>query len=534
MLRALRPLKTKMHFYSGVKVLLAILTAGGLASLLLSVISLFTVVPFTQLKILVIQALSIPATLIVSLFIAPSEKKVMLTADSLGLKERVITAWYLMDNNSSVAELQRKDTENALRRINLSRAYKASIPKKFYIPALALIIAAFAVSFIPGRVLRETQLREKLITKVREQEKQIEEKVKEQENKHPGMSEQQLKELQEALEKLKEELKKAKTEEDALKALAQMENLMKKLESQDPLKDLAELENALAGSALSEELADAMKNEDEEALREALEQLKKELEEAENMEELAELLKQAAQNMDNSSMMAEALRELAASAVSNSAGIGELTQSLSSLIQQAKQNAGGNQEFQQAAAEVGEASAKARRVIASVDRNAALGESGQNGSRTGEQQGQNQGQGQGQGNQSQQNQSGNSGSQGQGQQGGSGAGEGSTGEDAGYNEGDQPGAGRAPGSRKENEYRRIYVPERLGGEGNESALSGQKLESGSSTFSEADGAPVQKGAMVPWQEVLSDYREEAVRSMDRQQIPAGMKSLVRDYFSSLE
>lgn len=91
-----------------------------------------------------------------------------------------------------------------------------------------------------------------------------------------------------------------------------------------------------------------------------------------------------------------------------------------------------------------------------------------------------------------------------------------------------------PGSRKENEYERIYVPERLGGEGNETALTGQKLESGSSTFSEADGAPVQKGAMVPWQEVLTQYREEAVQSMDSQEIPPGLKELVRDYFSSLE
>jgi hypothetical protein len=74
----------------------------------------------------------------------------------------------------------------------------------------------------------------------------------------------------------------------------------------------------------------------------------------------------------------------------------------------------------------------------------------------------------------------------------------------------------------------------LGGEGNESAISGQKLESGSSTFSQADGAPVHKGAMVPWQEVLSEYREEAVQSMESQDIPPGLKDLVRDYFSSLQ
>ena len=32
-----------------------------------------------------------------------------------------------------------------------------------------------------------------------------------------------------------------------------------------------------------------------------------------------------------------------------------------------------------------------------------------------------------------------------------------------------------PGDRQEADYKRIYVPERLGGDGNEVALSGQNL-----------------------------------------------------------
>lgn len=40
--------------------------------------------------------------------------------------------------------------------------------------------------------------------------------------------------------------------------------------------------------------------------------------------------------------------------------------------------------------------------------------------------------------------------------------------------------------------------------------------------------------MMPWQEVLTEYRDEAVQTMDSQDIPPGMKDLVRDYFSSLQ
>ena len=117
---------------------------------------------------------------------------------------------------------------------------------------------------------------------------------------------------------------------------------------------------------------------------------------------------------------------------------------------------------------------------------------------------------------------------------GGGAGEGSTGTDMGYSDGEQSGGRRAPGEWKEEDYKRIYVPEHLGGEGNEITLSGRVLDSGSSTYSEADGAPVKKGAMVPYREVLSEYRTEAVQSMEKQDIPSGMKELVKSYFSSLD
>ncbi|MDD4295510.1 MAG: hypothetical protein PHC69_00940, partial [Ruminiclostridium sp.] len=201
------------------------------------------------------------------------------------------------------------------------------------------------------------------------------------------------------------------------------------------------------------------------------------------------------------------------------------------------------QDFIQAAGELGKAAKQAKLSVSSVDPNVAQGNGGNSGAQQGSQGQGNQsggkgdqpgGQGQGNqpGNEGQSGQSGQSGGQSQG--GGAGAGSGSTNEDAGYKEGDPAGGGRAPGDRKETEYQSIYVPEHLGGEGNESVISGQKLQSGSSTFNEADGAPVQKGVMLPWNEVISEYREEAVQSMDRQEIPAGMEMLVRDYFSSLE
>lgn len=554
--KSLKPLRKKIHFEKGIRLLLYVLAAAGLVTLALATASLIFVIPFVRIKMLVILGAALIGASCAALFLIPSRKQVMIIADSLGLKERIITAWYLKDDNSPVSILQRQDTKAALEKTDLKTVYKIKIPQKLYISVVLIILSAFLVSFIPGRVIRQTQLRESLITEMKKQEEILEKELEEQKEKNNKLSDEQLKQLQKALEKLKEDFKKAKSEEDALKALAKMENLLEKLKEQKPLQDLKALENKLAGSLLTEDLAKAMEDEDTEALEKALEELKKEMEEQGSQEELSELLKQAANSMDNSSMMSEALEKLASSMGNINSDVGEITESLQELLEQALENAAGEQDFSNASAGLGEATKKAKLAIANVDRYIAQSNGGKTGSKSGEggnQSGENSGQpGKGQSNQPGQGQDGQSDGQsnqpgqgqgnqpgqgnaaGQGKNGGQGAGSGSTNEDAGYNEGDSSGAGRAPGDRKENEFQSIYVPNRLGGDGNESVISGNKLESGSSTFNEADGAPVQKGVMLPWREVLSEYREEAVQSMDRQNIPAGMELLVRDYFSSLE
>lgn len=567
-MKALRPLKIKIYLHKAVKILLSALIISGFISLILVIVSKFAVIPFVVHKMLAIIGAGFIAALFASLFFIPSRKQLMLTADSLGLKERVITAWYLIGDNSEVAMLQREDTKKVLENTKLSSVYKMKIEKHLYILAFCLVTSAFLLTFIPGRVFNETQIRESLIQEMKEQEKLIEEEINKQQQKNPGISDEQLNQLKEALEKLKEEFKKSESEEDALKALAQMDNLMEKLKTQEPLKDLSALESVLGESPLTKDLAEAIKNNDEEALQETIEHLEKELGNAENMKELTELLQQAAMNMGDNSMLAEALQSLASAAGSGSLSENELAQSLMELIQQTQENAAGQQDFENALANISEALGEARRSISSVDQRVASGNTGRQGqsgsysnSGNNPQGGTQSGNGNGnpgkgnsenQGQNGSQNGSGNqsgngNGAQGQGQNGsgsgngsnqqgqgaGAGAGSGSTNTDSGYGEGDQPGEGRAPGSRKEEEYKMIYVPTRLGGEGNETTLPGQKLDSGSSNYSEAAG-PVKKGEMVPYQEVLSQYREEAVQTMERQDIPAGMKELVKAYFSSLD
>jgi len=553
-LKALRPLKLKIFFHRAIEVFLYALTATGIISLVLVLASMLYVIPFVRHKMLVIIGVGLYIALNVSLFFIPAKKQLIMTADSLGLKERIITAWYLMGDNSEVAMLQRQDTKRALESTNLASAYRIRVDKRLYITAACLVITAFLLTFIPGRVHGDTVIRESLIQKMKESEKQIEDEIKSQKQKNPEISDEQMEQLKEALEKLKGEFRKAKSEEDALKALAQMENQLDNLKRQDPLRGLKTLENVLNNSQLTRDIAEALAEKDGESLREALEKLAEEPDNDEKIKELAEMLKQAAMNMGDNSMLSDALQNLAASAGSGEISGNELVQSLMELIQQAEENAAGQQDFENALGDVGNALGNARRSISAVDRRVASGNTGRmqrqpgesgnnNGSDEGGQQPGNNSGSQG-GNQNQ-NQAGNegggmarNGSSGNNQQmggeSGGGAGEGSTGTDMGYSDGEQSGGRRAPGEWKEEDYKRIYVPEHLGGEGNEITLSGRVLDSGSSTYSEADGAPVKKGAMVPYREVLSEYRTEAVQSMEKQDIPSGMKELVKSYFSSLD
>ncbi|HEY8499951.1 MAG TPA: hypothetical protein VIL89_04975, partial [Clostridia bacterium] len=307
--RKLYSLKRKMHFCIWLKALFFSLAAAGVLALLVSFLSLFIVIPFVRIKLLYTLAAGAAVSVIAAVILTPRKRQVLIAADSLGLNERVITAWYLKNDDSPVAELQRRNMKAAVDAIDFKKEYKADIRYRFLIAAVVLFLSAYIVSIFPGRVERQTLIREALITEMKKQEKNIEEKLDEQKEKHPELTEDQLKKLEEALERLKDEFKKAKTEEDALKALAQMENKMKELQSADALKDIQALIDALSGSSLTSELADALNEDDKNLLEQALSKLMSEIEQEGKKQELAEILEQALENMPAGSMFAESVEE---------------------------------------------------------------------------------------------------------------------------------------------------------------------------------------------------------------------------------
>ncbi|MFA6698193.1 MAG: hypothetical protein WCS08_07390, partial [Eubacteriales bacterium] len=155
-----------------------------------------------------------------------------------------------------------------------------------------------------------------------------------------------------------------------------------------------------------------------------------------------------------------------------------------------------------------------------------------NGDGNGDGQGQDGGDGNGDGNgdgQGQGNGSGQGNGDGQGQGNGSGQG---NGDGNGQGNGDGNGQGSGIGSGATG-YETIYDPSRLGDGGEESQVPGQNTGQGQIDSKDNMGLGNLDG-YIPYGQVISEYEKEAVQSMNRRALPAGIETLVRDYFSSLE
>ncbi|MFX1355576.1 MAG: hypothetical protein ACFFGP_16600, partial [Promethearchaeota archaeon] len=141
------------------------------------------------------------------------------------------------------------------------------------------------------------------------------------------------------------------------------------------------------------------------------------------------------------------------------------------------------------------------------------------------------------------------GQQGQGQQGQSQQGSGQDGSSSGSGSGDSDSEGQGgqgtpvgpqgpippnqPGQEGETPYDPIYAPERLGEEGGERIDVPGQGEGGPPT-GETEGEPREGQALVPYNEVYTDYQAQAASALENSYIPRGMKEYVRAYFSSLD
>ncbi len=338
--------------------------------------------------------------------------------------------------------------------------------------------------------------------------------------------------LTQPLEEAQQQLQSAETAEQGVAILTTAEDALNAIDPaglQEQIQDLQQLGRELGrqGSPL-QEAGGALARGDLGAAAEALENLGPSDMSPEEQAALADQLDQAAAALQDSdpalagqlSQAAENLRRGDSAQATQS-----LQQAAEALRQQAR-NAQTAQLAREAAAELRQGSRQLAQAAGqgAGTAQAGTGQAGQNG-----QDGQGQTGGPGQSGQGQTAQGGQS-------QGGAGRGEGQGTGQPGTEAGTDPiPQDNAPGDGGERPFEQVYAPGRLGGEGGEELPLPGSGEPGEEVVGQSETATGEPGAArVPYVEVLPAYQEAVRQAIESGEIPAHLRGLIRQYFSSLE
>lgn len=512
----IKPIKRQLLLQLIWKELQYLFMGAGAASFLLIIAASFIVIPFLHYYF---AGLAVVLFLVFLLRIwrgKPDLYKAACLYNSYVHDDRVITAFTFLQKEGELERLQLADAVKHMKKV-YSQVIKR---KKFFIhykwlgagliSILASILLVFTVSQDKLELAKQKESEIKL---VKETEKELQEKAKEE--KDPEVK----KLLNEALEEIKD----AKDPEKALQELEkQAKNLdLKMLKEKEKQSELEKWKNELNESGLNE-LAKLIDEKNLEELEEELaklnqnrNELNKEQQKALNSltqkegelseEELARLVKQIEEALESP----ELIEQLAAaqSEIQNTGlnlqnemtanGMPPSQISFASSNQSDEQNSQGGSQNNgngQTPSQDGQTS-----------------EGNDSGSGSGDGSGSGSGSGTGSG----------SGSVGN----GSGAGPGRSGSGSGSN---GNGAGLGQGSRE-----LVTVPERISGDRNVENDGGM-LGEGSSSY-ETDGTgPVLEGNLRPYDEVYQQYESTYRQSIDRYGLPVDLKEIVENYFSNID
>jgi hypothetical protein len=490
------------------------LVCSVLAALLSRFIPIYAVYSKAALGVLGASLIAV----IYGAFKTPGNRQVALKVDSLGLQERTLTAVDLIGEQSTFATLEKQDALKHLKAINFKKVIPIR-PNRKYILLCALLITVLTVSaFLPNPMAEKAREMNQLKQEIAKQQKKITE-VEKKVVKNAKLTEEQKKEAEAKLQELKKELKAAQSKKDIDKALQKSQKKLEYLSDKytDSKENLEKLINTLAQNQATKQLADMLKNSSEQQLKDNLKQFAAQLKkmDKEQLKQMSKNLSDLANQIKNNAELKQALGELAQKLASGEMGdvseaLDQLAESMSDLMS--------DESFRQAMEDL------AKQLGEMQDGSKAGEGTPGNGSKDG---GGQQTQGSG-------NKPGTGQGQGQGQGGGAGSGT-----DMGQENPTPitPGSGiqKKDGStKKTGDYEKIFTSKTLGGDGEQSNLTGQKNNSGSTDQVTTDKSQSVRGSSVPYDQVMGEYKQQALDSINSSDIPTGMKDLIKDYFSSLE
>jgi hypothetical protein len=501
---------------------LVFVSVALLIGVLLSVIARFVPVYNVYLKTGIIAGIALIVGICFGLYKGPKMLKAALRADSLGLSERTVTAVELIGVDTPMALMQKRDALDYLSKVDYKRKISPMPNKKYLSICLLLGLSLVLAGFIPNPMEEKARVMHELKQDKAKQVKEVEKMVKKI-DKSPTLTKEQKKEIETKLAEIKKDINLSESKNELHKALQKSEKKMEliKQEYEGNKDNLEKIVDTLSKFKSTKNLANLIKSNDKNAMKQSLNQLSKELKNLneDQIKELAKSLSSLANDIKNNAELKAALSQLsnkmAESGMLSEGDLNNLSESLSKLME--------NEDFSQALSDIAQ---QLNNMQSQYNKPVDQGASGNGEGMSGN--GQN-------GNNGKNGQSGQNGQNGQGKGSGSGAGNGT---DIGQENVTPiaPGFGlnkKDSSEKKLGEYEKIFTPQTIGGEGEKSQLKGNKNNNGSNE-TVVDKAQTYKGEAVPYNKVLGQYREQAMESINTSDIPEGMKEIVKSYFESID
>lgn len=530
--KALVPLRRRLRLTRAVRAVAYGVIVGLCAAAIRLLVGFWLPLEHAATDVLWLVLGGVALAVFMALLIGPDTAGSCQKADALGLKERLQTAWELRGRTDDMSVAQREDAIAQLADLPLRARLPIRIPKRITAIAggAAVLVAVLAV--LPNPQNDEIARRAEAAATFNKQAEALEKQALDL-DKNKTLGEVERKELQESLRKLASSLRENRDYKQGLKEISHTQQEFERIEKQKASESLARASEALRKNAETQALGEALEHKDEAALQESLSKIAAAAQNKDGAQSLREALEEALADMEGESTGDPALDE-ALQNLSNALASGDSQQIANALnnVSQAAQNL-----MNGSASSLDDVNAMLRiskLQIASVGTQSmqvqgtqGQGQNGQGQGQSGQGQGQN-GQGQGQNGQGQ--------GQGQGNGTGAGIGTGSSNKDAGYKEsgGRTPMQGDATGDPgRIGQFEQIYDPRLLGGEGESSQIRGDLNADGSSEQADIGPGQGDLSGYIPYGEVVGEYRENAVKAMDRQDIPPAMRETVEQYFSDI-
>lgn len=240
--------------------------AGGIMGMLCELASLIWPFYYVHLAAALCFVVGLLAGIGYAIYRRADMRQAAMRLDSFGLKERIVTAYELMDQESELARIQRKDACSHYNRVR-ERIRIPLLPDKRHLLALLLSAAVvFAMSLIPSPVRDRALLHHQVQEEAQEKQEELEELLEALQGVDmDSLTEEQkaqLQELMEAMQRSGEELAMADSWESLNSALERLD--YKYDQTTQGLNSLAsQLENPeTAGVASAQALAQALANPD--------------------------------------------------------------------------------------------------------------------------------------------------------------------------------------------------------------------------------------------------------------------------------